>query len=88
MTLEVDGKIANYHRERGATRAMLGLSHSDAPEQFPLTLRDATVLFAASRAAHGLFGNPLAKHYATKRLWESQEYERHVNDWQHRRYFI
>ena len=55
--------------------------------RFAPTLRDAAERFARSRAARDLFGDLFVDHYAATRLWESREYERHVNDWQLRRYF-
>lgn len=56
-------------------------------EQFPRTLRRAAERFDRSTAARGLFGDAFVDHYVTSRLWESREYERHVNDWQLERYF-
>ena len=55
--------------------------------RFPPTLRDAAKRFGQSRAARELFGEVFVDHYAQTRLWESREYERHVNDWQLARYF-
>jgi len=55
--------------------------------RFSPTLRDAASRLAASEAARGLFGDLFVDHFVTTRLWESREYERHVNEWQLRRYF-
>ena len=58
------------------------------PERrFAPTLRHAAERFAASALARHLFGEPFARHYAATRLWEAQQQERHVNDWQLQRYF-
>jgi glutamine synthetase len=50
-------------------------------------LRDATRDFQASAEAAEMFGPEFVEHYAISRDWEVREYERHVNDWQLRRYF-
>ena len=55
--------------------------------RFAPTLRDAANRLGASRTARELFGEIFVDHYVTTRLWESREYERHVNDWQLARYF-
>ena len=73
-------------------RAIAGNAYEEAdrlpPEsRFAPTLRDAAERFAGSRAARDLFGDLFVDHYANTRLWEAREYERHVNDWQLRRYF-
>ena len=58
------------------------------PERrFAPTLRHAAERFAASALARDLFGEAFVRHYAATRLWEAQEQERHVNDWQLARYF-
>jgi len=64
--------------------------HADtAPfeEQFPRTLRQAAERLDGSAAARGMFGDSFIDHFVTSRVWESREYERHVNDWQLERYF-
>ena len=55
--------------------------------QFAPTLRAAAQRFNASHLARELFGAGFVEHYAETRLWESRQYERHVNDWQLARYF-
>ena len=55
--------------------------------RFTPTLRDAASRLARSEAARGLFGDVFVDHYVGTRLWESREYERHVNAWQLGRYF-
>ncbi len=55
--------------------------------RFAPTLRDAANRFGESRMARELFGGVFVDHYVATRLWESREYERHVNDWQLSRYF-
>ena len=58
-----------------------------AARHFAPTLRHATERFAGSAIAKDLFGEAFVGHYAATRLWEAGEQERHVNDWQLRRYF-
>ncbi|MYJ75243.1 MAG: glutamine synthetase [Gammaproteobacteria bacterium] len=55
--------------------------------RFAPTLRDAANRLGQSRMARELFGEQFVDHYVSTRLWESREYERHVNDWQLSRYF-
>ena len=55
--------------------------------RFAPTLRDAANRLAGSGVARGLFGDMFVDHFVSTRLWESREYERHVNDWQLGRYF-
>ena len=55
--------------------------------RFSPTLRHAADRFAASDMARELFGAAFVDHYAASRLWECQQAERHVDDWQLSRYF-
>ena len=55
--------------------------------QLASNLRDATRDLQASAEAVEMFGAEFVEHYACSRDWEVREYERHVNDWQLRRYF-
>ena len=60
----------------------------DLPEsaQLPGNLRDATRDFVQSTAARDLFGDTFVDHYSASRDWEVREHERHVSDWQLKRY--
>lgn len=55
--------------------------------QLPSNLRDAAQEFRASAVARQMFGDAFVEHFAATRDWEVREYERHVNDWQLKRYF-
>ncbi len=55
--------------------------------QLASNLRDATRDLQASAEAVEMFGAEFVEHYACSRDWEVREHERHVNDWQLRRYF-
>lgn len=55
--------------------------------QLASNLRDATRDLRASPEAVEMFGQEFVEHFACSRDWEVREYERHVNDWQLRRYF-
>ena len=50
-------------------------------------LADASRLLAASDGARTIFGDQFVNHYVSSREWEVREYQRHVNDWQLKRYF-
>ena len=56
-------------------------------QQLPANLLDATRAFEGSDAAIELFGQAFVEHFAASRKWEVREYERHLNDWQLKRYF-
>lgn len=55
--------------------------------QLPGNLRDATRDLRQSDAARQIFGEVFIDHFVASRDWEVREYERHVNDWQLKRYF-
>ena len=59
-----------------------------APElALPSTLDAAAVALRESAVARTLFGDAFVEHYAASREWESQEFRRHVSDWELQRYF-
>ena len=75
-----------------ATPAMTGNAYDqddDLPKQyhFASNLRQATDDLKSSPEARALFGEEFTAHYIATREWEVREYERHVNDWQLKRYF-
>lgn len=53
----------------------------------PLSLHEAAVALRESEAAKELFGEAFVEHYAATRVWECQEYRKHVSDWELQRYF-
>lgn len=55
--------------------------------RLPSNLRDAVRLFRKSAEAAELFGTEFVDHFASTREWEVREYDRHVTDWQLKRYF-
>ncbi len=55
--------------------------------KFPTTLRIAASRLSNSEVARNLMGDAFVEHFAASRIWESREYERHVNSWQLERYF-
>ena len=55
--------------------------------QLSSNLRDAVSIFRRSDFARKYFGDKFVDHFAASREWEVREYERHVNDWQLKRYF-
>ncbi|MEM9621875.1 MAG: glutamine synthetase family protein [Pseudomonadota bacterium] len=56
-------------------------------QQFPTNLRQAAERLAGSAMAKQHFGREFVDHFVMSRLWECEEYERHVNSWQLERYF-
>ncbi len=59
----------------------------DERYQLAGNLRDATRDLAESPDVKEMLGTEFVDHYAATRDWEVREYERHVNDWQLKRYF-
>lgn len=55
--------------------------------QLPGNLLDATRNLAACMEAREMLGDAFIDHFVASREWEVREYERHINDWQLRRYF-
>lgn len=54
---------------------------------FPENLRDAAFVFSESTIAKELFGEEFVKHYTQSRLWEWEQYQKSVTDWELKRYF-
>ena len=64
------------------------IEESLPPEwRFAPTLREAATRFRNSVRARELFGDVFVDHFSATRLWEAQQAERHVDDWQLSRYF-
>ena len=58
------------------------------PERrFPGTLEEAARRLKASTVARELFGDVFVDHYAATRIWESNEFKKHITDWELKRYF-
>jgi len=53
----------------------------------PQTLDAAAYALQQSDVAKDLFGDAFVKHYAATRMWESQQYRKHISDWELKRYF-
>ncbi len=53
----------------------------------PQTLECAAQKLKDSSAAVALFGQEFVTHYAATRIWESQQYRKHISDWEMQRYF-
>lgn len=53
----------------------------------PNTLDQAAQQLQQSEAAKHLFGKEFVQHYAATRIWEAQEFRKHITDWELKRYF-
>jgi glutamine synthetase len=53
----------------------------------PVSLDQAAQRLQKSDAAKQLFGAEFVEHYAATRLWEAQEFRKHISDWELKRYF-
>ncbi|MDD9951578.1 MAG: glutamine synthetase family protein [Zetaproteobacteria bacterium] len=54
---------------------------------FASTLLESATLFQQSTLAHALLGENFVQHFAATRLWEWQQAQQVVTDWEMRRYF-
>lgn len=61
----------------------------DLPEerQFPTNLRDSVKNYESSEQAKQLFGEAFTEHFAYTRMWEVEQYEKAITNWQLERYF-
>jgi glutamine synthetase len=59
----------------------------DQSLQLPGSLKESTRDLNSSKEARELLGDEFVDHFVASREWEVREYERHVNDWQLKRYF-
>ena len=48
----------------------------------PQTLRDATVALNKSKMLRAAMGDDVIDHYVHAAIWEQQEYDRRVTDWE------
>jgi glutamine synthetase len=55
--------------------------------RLPRNLAEATEAFAKSAIARELFGDKFVDHYAATRMWEWQQYQKAITDWELKRYF-
>ena len=53
----------------------------------PVNLSDAAQRFKASDIARSYFGSEFVDHFAASREWEVREFNKHISDWELRRYF-
>ena len=53
----------------------------------PGTLREAIDLAKKSKLLPQIFQSDVLEHYIHAAEWEQSEYDKSVNDWEHRRYF-
>ena len=54
---------------------------------FPSNLRDAAMIFSESKIANTILGEDFVRHFTQTRLWEWEQYEKSVTDWELKRYF-
>jgi glutamine synthetase len=53
----------------------------------PLNLNESAAALRSSEAARSLFGNAFVDHYSSTRVWEFNEFRKHITDWEMNRYF-
>jgi glutamine synthetase len=60
---------------------------NDKHGKLPSNLFDASMQMKNSAIAKELFGADFVEHFTQTRLWEYQQYTKHVTDWELKRYF-
>ena len=50
--------------------------------RIPETLRDAATAMKRSKMLRAAFGDQVIDHYYRAAMWEQEEYDRHVTDWE------
>lgn len=60
---------------------------NDKQGKLPSNLFDASMQMKNSAIAKELFGAEFVEHFTQTRLWEYQQYAKHVTDWELKRYF-
>jgi len=60
---------------------------SENGERFPKNLQEAALRFRDSDIAHRLFPEAFVEHFAKSRLWEWEQSQQVVSDWELKRYF-
>ncbi len=53
----------------------------------PNSLFEAAIRLKHSKAANEMFGKDFVEHFSATRVWEEQEFRKHVSDWELSRYF-
>ena len=77
-----------HHIEPDAPVIGNGYAQEVAPHrQLSRTLWEAAQQLKASEVARDWFGDDFVDHYAATREWEEREFQKHVTDWELKRYF-
>jgi glutamine synthetase len=79
----IERKLAPEKQVKGNAYDQTFPSHLALPQ----TLDAAAYALQRSDVAKDLFGDAFVKHYAATRIWESQQYRKHISDWELKRYF-
>jgi glutamine synthetase len=64
-----------------------GTAYESDAERFPSTMRDAIEALEAGTMAREALGDQVVDHYLNYARTELQLYDRHVTDWERKRYF-
>ena len=64
-----------------------GNAYESDAERFPSTLRDAIAALETGTMARGAFGDQVVDHYLNYARTEQGLFDRHVTDWERKRYF-
>ncbi|WP_316185611.1 glutamine synthetase [Bradyrhizobium sp. SZCCHNRI1003] len=80
--------IWGIENEVEPTAPVSGNAYNDDAEMLlPTNLADAARNFKSSTVAKDLFGEAFVRHFAATREWEAREFQKHVTDWELKRYF-
>ena len=68
--------------------AVVGNAYEQASEvQFPSNLKEAAERFYRSSLARKAFGDDFVEHFVKTRIWEWEQSQKHISDWELKRYF-
>lgn len=74
LSLDQESIKGNGYQDRTATK-------------LASNLKEAALIFQQSSIARELFGECFVEHFAATRLWEWQQYQQSISDWELKRYF-
>lgn len=81
------GLYGIQHKLRLDTPPVLGNAYASQNKKLPTTLLEATIAMKNDELPKQLLGDKFVEHFIQTRLWECQQYEKSVTDWEINRYF-
>ena len=79
--------LHGIERELRLPAALEGNAYESRADRFPSTMRDAIDALERGMVARAAFGNQVVDHYLNYARTEQGLFDRHVTDWERKRYF-